>query len=53
MPQDKKVEQHEEPTLSMTTKVVLAVFIVLIVTLFFLMWKGLGGEPSITPRSSL
>jgi hypothetical protein len=53
MPQDKKVEQHEEPKLSMTAKVVFVVFIVLTVTLFFLMWKGLGGGPIITPRAPL
>jgi hypothetical protein len=58
MQKDKKVEppQNEvkqEPTMSMSAKVVLAVFIALLMTLFVLMWKGLGGGPIITPRSAL
>ena len=58
MQKDKKVEppQNEvkqEPTMSMSAKVVLAVFIALLMTLFVLMWKGLGGGPTITPRSAL
>lgn len=56
MQQDKKVDppqNEEEPTLSRTAKFVLAAFMVLLVTLFFLMWKGLGVGPIITPRSSL
>ena len=55
---DEKVEQsqnevEQEPTLSMSAKVVLAVFIALLTTLFVLMWKGLGGGPIIVPRSEL
>jgi hypothetical protein len=58
MQQDKKVdppqnEVEQEPTLSRSAKLVLAVFMVLLMTLFFLMWKGLGVGPIITPRSSL
>ncbi len=58
MQQDKKVEsaQNEvkpEPAMSKSAKVILAVFIVLVITLFVLMWKGLGGGPIITPRSAL
>lgn len=56
MQQDKKVDRpqnEEEPTLSRPAKIVLAVFMVLVVTLFFLLWKGLGVGPIITPRSSL
>jgi len=36
-----------------TTKIVLAVLAVLLVTMFFLMWKSLGGGPIIAPRSAL
>ena len=46
-------EVKQEPTMSMSAKVVLAVFIALLMTLFVLMWKGLGGGPIITPRSAL
>ena len=58
MQQDKKVEQpqnefKQEPTLSISAKVILAVFLALLMTLFVLMWKGLGGGPIITPRSAL
>ena len=56
MQQDKKVDppqNEEEPALSRSAKIFLAVFMVLLMTLFFLMWKGLGGGPIITPRSSL
>ena len=58
MQQDKKVEQpqnefKQEPTLSISAKVILAVFFALLMTLFVLMWKGLGGGPIITPRSAL
>ncbi len=58
MQQDKKVESpqnevKEEPAMSKSAKVILAVFIVLVITLFVLMWKGLGGGPIITPRSAL
>lgn len=55
---DRKVEQSQNeveqgPTLSMSAKVILAVFIALLMTLFVLMWKGLGGGPIIAPRSVL
>jgi hypothetical protein len=56
MKQDKKVDptqNEKEPTLSRSAKLGLAIFMVLVVTLFFLMWKGLGVGPIITPRSSL
>ena len=58
MQQDKKVEQpqnefKQEPTLSISAKVILAVFFALLMTLFVLMWKGLGGGPIIAPRSAL
>ena len=58
MQQDKKVEQpqnefKQEPTLSVSAKVILAVFLALLMTLFVLMWKGLGGGPIIAPRSAL
>tara|TARA_B100001105_G_scaffold219079_1_gene185833 strand:- start:405 stop:596 length:192 start_codon:yes stop_codon:yes gene_type:complete len=58
MQQDKKVEQpqnefKQEPTLSISAKVILAVFLALLMTLFVLMWKGLGGGPIIAPRSAL
>ena len=58
MQQDKKVEQpqnefKQEQTLSISTKVILAVFLALLMTLFVLMWKGLGGGPIIAPRSAL
>ena len=58
MQQDKKVEQpqnevKQEPTLSIPVKVILVVFMAMLVTLFVLMWKGLGGGPIITPRSAL
>ena len=58
MQQDKKVEQpqnefKQEPTLSISAKVILAVFLALLITLFVLMWKGLGGGPVIAPRSAL
>tara|TARA_B100000446_G_C10326971_1_gene260774 strand:- start:312 stop:503 length:192 start_codon:yes stop_codon:yes gene_type:complete len=58
MQQDKKVEQpqnefKQEPTLSISAKVILAVFLALLITLFVLMWKGLGGGPIIAPRSAL
>tara|TARA_B100001559_G_C16207883_1_gene487448 strand:- start:541 stop:660 length:120 start_codon:yes stop_codon:yes gene_type:complete len=39
--------------MSKSSKIVLAVLAVLIVTLFYLMWKGLGGEPIIAPRAPL
>ncbi len=56
--EDKKVGQpknevEQEPTLSLPAKVILAVFIALLMTLFVLMWKGLGGGPIIAPRSVL
>ena len=51
MQKDKKVEQ--EPTLSISAKVILVVVMALLMTLFVLMWKGLGGGPIITPRSAL
>ena len=58
MQQDKKVEQpqnefKQEPTLSISAKVILAVFFALLMTLFVLMWKELGGGPIIAPRSAL
>jgi len=39
--------------MSKTTKFVLTVLGVLMVTLFFFMWKSLGGGPIIAPRSAL
>ena len=51
MQKDKKVEQ--EPKLSISAKVILVVVMALLMTLFVLMWKGLGGGPIITPRSAL
>jgi hypothetical protein len=56
--EDKKIKQpkneaEQEPTLSIPAKVVLAVFIALLMILFVLMWKGLGGGPIIAPRSVL
>ena len=36
-----------------TTKIVLVVLAALLVTMFFLMWKSLGGGPTIAPRSAL
>jgi|GEM_PF-6478130 hypothetical protein len=39
--------------MSKTTKIVLTVLAVLMGTLFFLMWKSLGGGPIIAPRSAL
>lgn len=39
--------------MSKTTKIVLAVAAVLMIILFFLMWKSLGGGPTIAPRSAL
>jgi len=39
--------------MSKTAKIVLTVLGVLMVTLFLLMWKSLGGGPIIAPRSSL
>ena len=58
MQQDKKVESpqnevKQEPAMSKSAKLILAVVIVLVITLFVLMWKGLGGGPIITPRSAL
>ena len=58
MQQDKKVEQpqnefKQEPTLSISAKVILAVFLALLMTLFVLMWKGLGGWAIIAPLSAL
>jgi hypothetical protein len=55
---DKKVEQsqnevEQETTLNMSAKFILAVFTALLITLFVLMWKGLGGGPIIAPRSGL
>ena len=56
--EDKKVEQpqneiEQDPTLSISAKVILAVFIALMMILFVFMWKGLGGGPIIAPRSVL
>ena len=56
--EDKKIKQpknevEQEPTLSIPAKVILAVFIALLMILFVLMWKGLGGGPIIAPRSVL
>jgi hypothetical protein len=39
--------------MSKTTKIVLTILAVLMVTLFLLMWKSLGGGPTIAPRSAL
>jgi hypothetical protein len=39
--------------MSKTTKIVLTILGVLMVTLFLLMWKSLGGGPTIAPRSAL
>jgi hypothetical protein len=39
--------------MSKTTKITLIIIAVLMVTLFFLMWKSLGGGPIIAPRSAL
>ncbi len=36
-----------------TTKIVLTILAVLMVTLFLLMWKSLGGGPIIAPQSAL
>jgi hypothetical protein len=56
--EDKKVGQpknevEQEPTLSLPAKVILAVIIALLMILFVLIWKGLGGGPIIAPRSVL
>lgn len=39
--------------MSITTKVILTICIALLVTLFVLMFKGLGGPPVVVPRSAL
>ena len=39
--------------MSKRSKIVLAVVAVLIIILFYLMWKGLGGGPTIAPRAPL
>ena len=36
-----------------TTKIVLVVLAALLLAMFFLMWKSLGGGPIIAPRSAL
>ncbi|MBC8284016.1 MAG: hypothetical protein H8E32_09400 [Nitrospinae bacterium] len=43
----------KDKKMSKTTKIVLTVLAVLMVTLFYLMWTSLGGGPTIAPRSSL
>jgi hypothetical protein len=39
--------------MSKPAKIFMAIFAVLIITMFVLFWKGLGGGPIITPRSAL
>ena len=39
--------------MSKTAKIFLVISIALLVTLFILMWKSLGGGPTLAPRSAL